>query len=482
MPRSLSFSTGALLFCVLAACSSKSTPTPEKEPPSASGTPTTSAAVQNTPPAPTADPVKEIPTLDPVDFKVEGEQLFGLYPIEGAVMVTVGRKVGRITGEKVEWLGSIPKESRWGDSHLRNVYGRYPDAVFALYVSSQGRAPEPTLYPITGKGKSLIMAEGGGFSEISGVARVRETMFIGYRTVVSGYHLEGVWGAPMWRTPGSVAKAGCKPEEVAGIALTDTDAAIVGRALAATRKSGVLVSVGSLCQARGPAADVWDAKGNVRTVDLTPWMKDIVYTPTLLPGDDDDLFLHGSGLAPILRFKDDKVEPLVHPAPGKTISDIFVSVQGKLHAVADRKIFRYDNGQWTAIARLAWPRSFSTLAMDGETIWVESDGRVQRMEKGTSLDFHDGCATPFVYLYDVSYQNPPNFTFPTTRKALSSFPGAAELSLVDFKVAGARRLGVVVTSKAQGEAVIAHLLANMKDEHPELMCYKPENPRKVELN
>ncbi|MBK6520301.1 MAG: hypothetical protein IPG04_40800 [Polyangiaceae bacterium] len=46
---------------------------------------------------------------------------------------------------------------------------------------------------------------------------------------------------------------------------------------------------------------------------------------------------------------------------------------------------------------------------------------------------------------------------------------------------GARRLGLVVPSKEVGEAVIAHVKANMKDEDPKLLCYQPASTREISL-
>jgi hypothetical protein len=85
-----------------------------------------------------------------------------------------------------------------------------------------------------------------------------------------------------------------------------------------------------------------------------------------------------------------------------------------------------------------------------------------------------------VYLYEVSWRNEPNYTFPTTRKALSTFPEVADITLMEYWE-GRRILGVQVKSEQQGEAVIAHVKANMKDEHPELICYAPKKPRIIEM-
>jgi hypothetical protein len=41
---------------------------------------------------------------------------------------------------------------------------------------------------------------------------------------------------------------------------------------------------------------------------------------------------------------------------------------------------------------------------------------------------------------------------------------------------------VQVETEAQGEAVMAHVKANMKDEYPELICYAPGNTRIIDIN
>ncbi len=121
------------------------------------------------------------------------------------------------------------------------------------------------------------------------------------------------------------------------------------------------------------------------------------------------------------------------------------------------------------------------MVMDQEFIWVEAGYHVSWLRKSPSMDLQDGCETPFVYLYEVGRDNPKNFTFPSTQKALSTFAEAADLGLVEFDAADGKRLGIKVTSKAQGEAVIAHLKETMKDERPRLLCYAPIDPRRIEL-
>jgi hypothetical protein len=88
-----------------------------------------------------------------------------------------------------------------------------------------------------------------------------------------------------------------------------------------------------------------------------------------------------------------------------------------------------------------------------------------------------------VYLYEISSKNDKKFTYPTTRKALSSFPEVGAISLVEFEDGYRGRLGITVTSKAQGEALIAHLKETMKEETPRLLCFEPpKDARKIDMN
>jgi hypothetical protein len=85
------------------------------------------------------------------------------------------------------------------------------------------------------------------------------------------------------------------------------------------------------------------------------------------------------------------------------------------------------------------------------------------------------CKTPFVAIYDVSKNAPPDFTFPSTRKALSTFASLGEVRFVEYLARGKRKLGAVVPSEAVGTALIAHIKSNMKDEDPKLGCFAPKD-------
>ncbi len=476
-PSHRSFVALCLLGATAMACS-KAPPTPEKEtvsPPSAapltSAAPSASAASIERAPA-----KKALPTLAPEPFApAKG---MGFYSIEGALVVVEGLRVGRIVDEAIAWFGTLPETNAWlGGSQINGVYGTFPDAVDVFYSSNNGRAAQPSLYPLTGKGTSVTFSPGGGIGWVSGTARLGKTTIVGGYGMSDGYTLRTVRGPGLLLRPTLADKVGCTDEELqrqwGG---RDTAVAVAFRAVAATEK-GTLVTIGNLCDRDDkPVAEVWDEPGKSRIIELSTLTKNIGYFPRILVGKGDDLWLDST---PVLHYSAGKFEPL--PKLDRPLKSLFVSPAGKLHGISGRTIHRFDEGKWTAIANLPWPMWFSTIAMDEKgTLWVAHDSGVARLREQSGPDIEGDCKTPFVYLYEVSWKNEPKFTFPTTRKALSTFPQVADITLVEYWE-GSRSLGVQVKSKEQGEAVAAHVVANMKDEHPEVICYAPKKPRVIEM-
>lgn len=152
-------------------------------------------------------------------------------------------------------------------------------------------------------------------------------------------------------------------------------------------------------------------------------------------------------------------------------------------------------GELRRSAHFSASPSAKVWASDAETAYVSSYGSILSTRSGLVLvkpaekakeqapaspppssglpPFAEGCASPFVFLYDISAKSPPGYDFPSTRKALSTFTRIADISLIEFVHASKRRLGVLVPSAEVGRDVIAHVKANMKDEHPELVCLAP---------
>jgi hypothetical protein len=261
-------------------------------------------------------------------------------------------------------------------------------------------------------------------------------------------------------------------------------------AVAATR-GGTMVTLGKLCKERA-GAEIWDTHGQSRVVDLGRFWKDVAWRSSLLQGEGEDLWAMQSPWLTVLRFREGAFEAV--PDLGRPIRNLFVSPRGVLHASDGRLLHRLDAAGWTPVAWLPPGRAYAQMVMDEqERIWVSFAGiqlsdeglqagvtedGIRRLRPGPPAPLPSGCATPFVYLYAASYANGKTYTYPKTRAALSSFPEAATLGLVEFED-GRRRLGVTVTSMAQGAALMAHLRGTMKEEEPHLVCFDVSTAKEV---
>ncbi|EYF06087.1 Hypothetical protein CAP_2277 [Chondromyces apiculatus DSM 436] len=450
----------------------KETPAVAEAPSSApSGAPSAGRAVDPTP------ATKAIPTLVLERFSPEGVSLSNVYPIEGALAVVDGLRVGRLVGEKVEWFATLPEMNQWlGGSSIRDVLGAWPDAVDVLYTSNNGRALQPSYFPLTGKGVQHTLAPGGGNADVLGVVRLGKTTLLGGWTHFAGFEIKAVRGPGVSFKLQTGAEAGCKEGELENFARSEEPIAVMPVAFGSTPQ-GTVMTLGTLCDKRGPVAEVWDKPGKSRLVDLGPWVKEMSYRPQILQGTGDELWIHTDSITPIVHYLNGTFSAL--PKLDKPMKNVFVSQQRQLHVNDGHTIHRHEDGTWVPVAHLAWPPEFWSIDLHEGTFWVSAGG-LHRLREGKGVAFEEGCATPFVFLYDVSSKNPADFTFPTTRKALATFPSVSELRLVEFQENG-RRLGVTVPSKEQGEALIAHVEATMKDEAPRLLCYEPQKPRVIEL-
>lgn len=468
-----------LLLCAFVSLtvSCKSKPEPEKEPlATSSAAPLVVSASASAALVPNKPPKDAIPTLVP-DAPIEATKGMDFYAITGAFIVEDGLRIGRLVDDKVEWIGTLPDLNQGlGGSYIRGVTGVWPD-VEVHYTSQNGRAEQPSVYPLGGeKGKNVRFAEGGGLGWVRGVVRVGKTTLVAGSDMYSGARFETLRGPGLKIKPITAEKFGCKPGEVRQQGEEDP-IALQFSAVGVTEK-GTLVTVGDLCDDRKrPAAEIWDDVSTSRIVELGDIIKEFDYFPNVVRGKGDELFI-GSKRG-ILRYRDGKFDAL--PVPTIPPQNLFVSPQGKLHGVANQDLVRFDDGKWTTIAKVPRSLSSGTITMDEKgTIWV-AHGGVAKLREAEGNEGEPPCKTPFVYLYDVSWKNENNYTFPTTRKALSTFPDVGKIKLVEYKDYYGRRLGAQVESEEQAKALIEHVKANMKDEYPELICYEPTAPRVIEM-
>lgn len=465
----------AILLATTCACSSKTTPTPEPSPSASSG------AVA---PAPSAKPTASaevgplgVPVLVAQPFAGGGSRV---HAIEGAVAVSEGQKVGVIKGEAVEWIGKLPPERpAYGANVLDRVYGRWPDVAGAVYSTSNGRAPAPMYWPLVGKGAEYTSAPGGGLGNILGAAYLGETTLVAGRSMM-GTEISHVRGPAVHRAMTTRKDVGCNSSHGWD---DPARAAIDGAAFAAT-PAGTVVLMGAHCANEKPAAEVWSKDGkSSRIIDLTKWWY-APYSMELLPGKGDDMWAISELWSPLLRLREGTFEPL--PPLFRPVNAIFASAKGQLHAVDAQMIYRLEGEKWSPVGAFAPGASYSSFAMDeSDTIWASGSGGVVRLRPDPSATVPapspDKCSTPFVYLYRSAWQNSKDFAYPSTAKALSTFPDVASITFVELGDGYYRYVGVQTATWAQGEALVTHIRATMPDEKPALFCHEPKVTRKIDI-
>lgn len=476
--RALSFVLTLAVAGVAGCPSDKERAAPEEAPTSKStpsATAVASASASSSSNAASSIPAKPA-TLRPVPYlEKEITGWTRLARVDGALLVSSEDRIGRLDGEKIEWLGKVPAPlPAFGSASCVNqMSGKYPDRIDVVYSSNNGRAPMPTYMALTGKGEGYRFAPGGGAGGVIGFATIGET------TLMMGYGYEGyetirVRGPIMARIPTRPEPAGCKPGEVQHDEYRK-GYAVVPDAFGAS-EDGTVILVGMLCGKR-PAAEVWDKDGKSKIHELGEWAKEMSYTTLLLPGPGDVSWIVNAGSKPILEYRGGKFSPLpVLP----NLTSAFVSSSKVLHAVDGQSIYRYADGAFTKVADVVWPHSGMQIEEWGGTFYAMIAGTLQRLEPAEPIVHAEGCKTPFVYLYDVSPKSEPNYSFPTTRKALATFDKVGDIQLLEF-VEGVRRLGIKVPDAKTGEAVIAHVRSSMKDENPVLLCYEPKTPRIIDM-
>jgi hypothetical protein len=285
----------------------------------------------------------------------------------------------------------------------------------------------PSYHALTGKGTGFTFQPGGGVGSIAGLARAGESLLLAGYSGQDGDQFVPVRGPLVIRARQTPAQAGCKPGEVYKDQYRPPPSAISPGAFGGTR-AGTVMSYGTLCEKRGAAMEVWDkTTGKSHIVDLSGFAKSMGYRVKFLraPGEDEVWVASEDGNV-ILHYVNDKFEAL--PKLERPLMQAFVSQTGQLYASDGWTIQRFEDGKWTLVAHMPWLYKYSSLAVDKDNkFWISTGGSVHKLKEGPKVAYHEGCATPFVFLYDVSFDNAKDFTFPSTRKALATFAGVAEV-------------------------------------------------------
>lgn len=471
---------GAVL---MAACKNDAppTPVPEKAPlSSASPAPSALSSAKAAIPLPDPTASKDVPTWAPEPFAFQGGNPEGIYVMDdGTLAVSEKRRVGRVLEDKIEWLSvEAPNTNSSMGSTVYWVGGRWPDAVDVICKSNNARAPAPTFHPLTGKGATITFVGGGGPGDLLGIARIGESTLAG--GVEHVYAKFGtVRGPAIIRARKLFDEAGCTKNDLSFDWRHPEYPAVLPIAFGGTG-AGTVISMGQLCTSRNATLEVWEKESKTsKFIDLGPDVGVVEpMSSQVIAGKGDEAWLLPNAKF-ALHYVGGKVEKM--PEVPQGTGRLFVSPNGKLYAANAWGIHRWEKDHWTQIARFAWAEENPNFLADvQERIWRNAYS-VRIMRETTSADINDACKTPFVHLYDVAADNKADFTFPSTRKALASFPEVADVTLVEFKQ-DKRRLGLIVKSKTQGEAVLAFLKTAMPKEMPRLLCYEPKELRKIEMD
>jgi hypothetical protein len=432
------------------------TATPSAPAPSASG-----ATVKNAPPKPI--PVFELKRA----FESELTGHAGIYSVGKDLMVTSQYRVGKVAGDKIEWIGKATETmAGGGDNIVMSLWGRSADEIDVVLRNTNGRIGTAVYEPVTGKGFASVFGVGGAYGTVNGHAWIGDTL------VIHGKDWEGPRivtgrGKPIERWVIPAGSVGCDAQsyQVQGAILTWS----FGGA-----RNGMLVAAGTHCKDDKPTLEVWQPDEKKPTlVALDQWLDKDARFDEIVPNGPDGVWILPYKSKKILDYRQGKVT-VAHEIEG--LSGAFPANDDTVLVTARREIIELKGAERAVVGKLAWPVPLHRLVRHDGTFWAAGWGTVYKLVPGKDPTVLDECKTPFVYLYDVKPDVEPWYTFPTTRKALSSFSQAKDISLVEL-VEGGRKLGVVVPSLEVGEAVVAHVKSTMKDEKPELLCYQPSSPK-----
>ncbi len=412
---------------------------------------------------PPAPPVLELQRA----FEKELPSYANVYVIDGHLLVSSRYRVGKVVGDRIEWIAKATETmAGGGDNLIQSLWGRSLGELNATLRNDNGRIGTELFDAVTGEGYDTAYGPGGGYGSISGYAYLGESMVLFGRDYM-GPRMEVGRGKPVERYSIPAGSVGCKTPGYQPMG------AVHSWAFGGAR-NGMLVSAGAHCDGDKPALEVWppnEKKPSI--VKLDAWLDEQARFDAVEPVGADAVWLLPYRGTKILELRGDKVT-VVHDIEGYDKGQM--GADDTLYVSDKRNLWEVRGAERKIVAKLAWPTHLHAIVRHEGTFWVRVLGSVYRLVPGKDPEVLDECKTPFVHLYDVKVDVLPDFTFPATRKALSSFSGAKEVSLVEF-VEGARRLGVVVPSREVGEAVVAHVKATMKDEQPRLVCYEPKSPK-----
>ncbi len=499
---------------VLVACSSEAPPAPE---PTASATASSTAAslAPSSPPSPTA-PIDrsalrttESKTRLPLIATKFDEEIIDeyrrmwfdqralmLHPLRGTMAVSYGGYVLALKDHRLErWASIFPEEAYT----FTAIGGAYPKPVVARVFFDSWASPGYQRSPPVKETEHYDLADTDWARRTSDpgkkvVAWKGDTLLA---LQSQGLAALGGDGKPPVQAPPRDS-AGCKGA-TAELGIDDLDALPSGEAFV----------IGKHCSTGAYAVEVWRAGATESTLEdlpdapagatralVTASAPDRAYA--VLSGESGVYAARWDGRAfRKLEFTAERDALAAWAAADGTLFMLLASKSPTPKTTKAELVRVLVSGEVARSATFAPSPGAKVWAADAQTAYVASYGSILSTKPGltfvvpkkeeqpteapkppplpaaTMPPYTDACSTPFVWLYDVSSKAPAGYDFPTTRKALATFSGVADLALIEFVHGSVRRLGVKVASGAQGKALVEHVIANMKDERPSLVCLAP---------
>ncbi|HSN97387.1 MAG TPA: hypothetical protein VLS89_03780 [Candidatus Nanopelagicales bacterium] len=507
----------SLLSATALACSNK----PEVKPEPAPAPPPTASAgslAEKPAPLPSEAPVERPPIqvterpekltlsgtpFDPdlvaeIAWVKDSDRTLVLHPLRNDLLVSYGGFVKRLTNNRLEAVKNIAPP--WAFDAVA-IVGDWPDAVIA-HVEYDLKDTPGAQRSAPGKKTAHVRFKGDGWSEQSDAAGTKAAAWRnGSILSLRGQALSIPVGSgvtpPRQSPPRDPARCKESPAELVPEAL---DALPAGEAFL----------LGKRCGGGAYAVERWPAGEGDSIIDDLPGAPADAKRAFFSAGSRDRAHAVLSTGAEVYaaRWDGQSFRKLALQAEGD-VRAIWTAADGTLFAVLQQRSTTPRNAKGellriTLDGQLSRSPTFTVnpltrvWAADAQTAHVGSHPYILSTRPGlvfsdadlpppeapppppSGLPPHtEGCPTPFVFLYDVSSVSPPGYAFPSTRKALSTFARVADISLVEFVHTSRRRLGVRVPSVEVGNEVMAHIVANMKDEHPELVCLDPQDSVRV---
>ncbi len=407
-------------------------------------------------------------------------------------------------------------------SFIADLTGRWPDALWANVVATNGRVGAGELYRWSGDGWRSLAAQLtpawvyvgiSPWSDGRTLALTRNTLAFGPRpevrfAVVNGPPAKVPEFTPVKPSP-APTKNGMPPchlslDPVAFVALP----------------SGHVFTAGHPCDDLGHIVVEWWAPGKTKSTVET-------LTPEFAgksPYEDEPVFYARSGEDVYLAGGPTTKGPVLYHFDGRAWKSVKVPVQSAISAVSGlpdgtiylaaadtRQVLRLaPDGAWTTMdlpPSQGEKRSSLTgvWARTADEVWVTTaeavlrtgappGGAVEVLKADEQAPPQGGkkpalvrpatptCKTVFALLYTLARTAPDDFDFPQTRAALKGQTAFKDATFVETEDRGRRYFGASVPSYEMGKELVKVMSNKVPGASPQLLCVEPKVRRIIKID